>query len=139
MTQFDIVFGIKAPPQQVLAVLFAVERWPEWTSSITSIRRLDAGPLAVGSRAKIRQPKLMPAVWKVTELDKPEDSFGSPSPGVRIVGDHLIDAGADGSKAALSLRYSGLFAPILSQFYGRLSEHYLSLEANGLRKRCEGS
>ncbi len=60
---FNITVEIQASPQTVWGVLREIKRWPEWTPTVTSIQRLDNGPLVVGSRARIRQPKLPPADW----------------------------------------------------------------------------
>jgi len=60
---FAISVDIAAPPPVVWAVMRDVERWPEWTTTVTRIERLDSGPLTVGSRLRIRQPKLLPADW----------------------------------------------------------------------------
>jgi hypothetical protein len=56
VTDFSIVVDIKASPDEVAVVSLDVERWPEWTSTMTSARRLNEGLLAVESRARIRQP-----------------------------------------------------------------------------------
>jgi len=139
VTDFSIVVDIKASPDEVAVVLFDVERWPEWTSTMTSVRRLDEGLLAVGSRARIRQPKLLPAVWQVTELDAGRGfNWVTQSLGLQLKAEHLVEADGAGSRVTLLLRFSGLLGPLAGHLYGNPSQRYLATEAEGLRKRCEG-
>ena len=74
-----------------------IERWPEWGSTVTSVRRLDDGPLEVGSRVRIEQPRIPPTEYVVTELE-PNRSFiwVATAPGVRTTARHL----AEGIKAS---------------------------------------
>ncbi len=135
---FNITVEIQASPQTVWGVLREIERWREWTPTVTSIRCLDDGPLAVGSRARIRQPKLPPADWRVTELEEGRSfTWVTGSPGVRVTARHWVDPHASGSRATLSLTFAGLLGPLVGRLARALNERYLRLEADGLKTRSE--
>jgi len=116
----------------------AVESWPDWTASVTSIKKLDPGPLSIGSRARVSQPKLMPAVWTVTEIDAGRSfSWVSRTPGVRVTGIHRVEPSTIGCRVTLSVKFEGLLAGIAARIFRKLNEEYLQLEATGLKRRCE--
>ena len=91
---------IAAPPERVWPVVVDVERWPERIPTVDAVERLDAGPLAVGSRTRLQQPRLPTAVWMVTELaDGSSYTWESSSPGVTITATHVVEPHPDGSRA----------------------------------------
>jgi uncharacterized membrane protein len=139
MLDFRIDVAINAPPHCVWAVMRDIERWPEWTPTVRKVRRLDRGPLAVGSRALIWQPKLPPARWKVTELDDARRSFTweTWSPGMRLQARHSVEDTGNTSRATLSVEFSGLLGPLFARVTRSLNNRYLSLEARGLKERSE--
>jgi uncharacterized membrane protein len=129
---------ISAPPERVWAVMSDIARWPEWTASVTRVEPLDAGPLAVGHRARIRQPRLLPAVWRVTALTPGRGfTWVTRSPGVRVTARHWVEQANGGSRAHLALRYDGLLSGLVARLAGRLTSRYLALEASGLKARSE--
>lgn len=136
MRRFTIGVDIPAPPDRVWAVMADVERWPEWTSSVTEVRRLDRGPLVVGSRARIRQPRLLPATWEVTELVQGRRfTWVTRSPGVRVTAEHEVVPAGAGSRATLSVRFAGPLGLLVARVTRRLNQRYLQLEADGLHAR----
>jgi len=105
---------------------------------VTHVQRLDRGPFAVGSSARVLQPKLRPAVWQVTELDANcSFTWVTRAPGVRMTAGHYVEARGDGSRAALSFEISGLLGPIISRLYRGLIQQYVATEASGLKRRSE--
>jgi uncharacterized protein YndB with AHSA1/START domain len=137
--RFVRTVGIKAPPARVWQMLSDVEAWPSWTASVTSVKLLDEGPLHVGGRARIRQPRLPVATWKVTEL-VPGSSFTwvARGPGLRTTGRHEVVPDGDWSAATLTLDQEGLLGGLMGRLTRGLTERYLRLEADGLKRRSEG-
>ena len=137
---FDISVDITAPPHVVWSVMSDVERWHEWTSSVRSIRILDEGPLKVGSRALIRQPRFPPAVWAVTEIEHGRSfTWKSGAPGMRVYGRHSVAPVPGGSRANLHLHYEGALGWLLARLTRDITNRYLGFEAAGLKKRSEGA
>jgi uncharacterized membrane protein len=133
-----VAVHIEAPPEKVFAVLCDVERWPEWTATMTRVQRLDSGPFAIGSSAQVRQPRLRTAVWRVTELqDRRNFTWTTRSPGLRMTAGHLVEPQGAGSRVELTLELSGLIAPVVSRLFGGLIERYIATESQGLKKRSE--
>ena len=138
MRKFTKVVQIAAPPDRVWPVMIDVEHWSDWTKSVTSIKRLDSGPFATGSRARVLQPKLLPAVWTVTELEAGRTfTWESRMPGLRVLGIHSVQAIEQGSRVTLSIEFRGLWAGIAGRVFRKLNEEYLNMEAAGLKRRCE--
>ncbi|GIF51557.1 hypothetical protein Afe04nite_60960 [Asanoa ferruginea] len=123
------------------AVLRDVTDWPRWTASMTTVERLDDGPLRLGSQARIKQPGMPALVWEVTTFeDEAEFSWTNRSPGVRTVGRHLLHRNADGStRITLELHQTGPIAGLLNLMSGRRNRRYLELEVAGLKAASEAA
>ncbi|MCM0677463.1 SRPBCC family protein [Micromonospora phytophila] len=137
--RFEAGTELAADAERVWTVLVDVERWPEWTASVRRARRLEPGPLVVGATARLEQPKLRPAVWRVTELTGGcAFTWVSVSPGVRTRAEHRVLPLPDGrSRVELVVEQSGPLAGVVGWLYGDLTRRYLRMEADGLRRRCE--
>lgn len=136
MRQFQVTVDAPASPRQVWNILRDVEHWPEWTASVTNARSLDPGPLTVGSRVRITQPKLPPALWKITEWDEAATRFTwvSTGPGIHVTARHTVTPSPSGSRIHLAIDYAGLFGPLLGWLLRDINQRYIALEANGLVK-----
>ncbi|MFJ6197034.1 SRPBCC family protein [Micromonospora sp. NPDC092111] len=137
--RFEASTEIAAGIDRVWAVQTDVDRWPEWTASVRAARRLEPGPFTLGATARLEQPRLRPAVWRVTEIDPPRwFVWESDSPGVHVRGEHrIVPLADDRVRVELAVVLTGPLAGLTGRLGGRTTRRYLRLEADGLRRRCE--
>ena len=138
--RLDVTVDISAPPEVVWAVLSDVRSWPTWTASITSVRPLNPDPLQVGSRVRIKQPRLPATVWTVSDLVEGERfAWTSSGPGVHTRASHRVVGTAAGSRVTLSIDQAGVLGRLVGRLYGGLTRRYVEMEAAGLKRRSESS
>lgn len=134
-----ITVDIDAPVERVWQVLTDIDRWPEWTDSVTSARRLDSGDLRPGSRAELVQPRIPKGVWTVTVVE-PELAFTweQTGPGVRTTARHRLEPLPGGStRVHLAVEQAGWLGATVGRLYRRLTDRYLAMESAGLKARSE--
>jgi uncharacterized membrane protein len=141
MREFIKSIPIDATASQIWTVLCDVENWHMWTASITSIHLTNGSQLQMNSRATIKQPKFPAAKWRVTEFESSKRfTWVYASPGVVVTASHEINESTTerGNVVTLRLRFDGLLGSMWGYLTRDINMRYLTMEAEGLRRRCEG-
>ena len=136
------VFGIdiSAPPSRVWQLIMDVESWPQWSPSMTDIKRLDSGPFGPGSQARVKQPGLPVLVWQVTDLaEDAEFTWVTRTPGVATSARHQVSEIAGGTRLTLTLTWSGPFSGLTSALVRKRARQALAQEAAGAKSRIEAA
>jgi hypothetical protein len=128
---------IAAPIEKVFSVLTDVEHWSEWTKTISKSEIIGDKEFQVGTKIKINQPKLSPAIWVVTERSQNRLVWVKDSPGLKISAKHILESTKEGTSFVNSISYEGFFARLAYAISRSLTEKYIAMEANGLRCVCE--
>jgi hypothetical protein len=129
---------IDATPDAVWAVTVDVERWPEWTPTVTAVRLVGPGDIGPGSVARIKQPMQPESEWVVTEF-RPGERFAWATcrAGLRLLATHELTAGSGGTRNVLSVQATGPLAMILGPLLRPALRRALAEENRGLKARCE--
>jgi carbon monoxide dehydrogenase subunit G len=116
MQRVERTARIPAPPSEVFAYLADLDNLAEWQSGIVSAERVDRGPMAVGSSARVTRELMgqrLAVPLTVTEYEPPARlGIGSEVSGVRAAA--MLDlTEADGGTAteltfAMEIRGSGM-------------------------------
>lgn len=130
---------IDAPAQLVWEVFSDVERWPEWTASVTSLVARDGAGLDVGKRFAIKQPGMHKLVWTVTDIERGSTwTWVQRSPGVSVTARHWVSALPGGrTLVRQELDQGGVLGSLVGRLMAKKTKRFLELEANGLKARSE--
>jgi carbon monoxide dehydrogenase subunit G len=130
--------SVNATPERAWEVMKDVERWPEWTPSMSKVELLQPGEVQVSAKVRITQPKFPSAVWTVTKVEPNRYlEWRSTSPILTSTGEHRIEPEGDGCRLTLAIEQTGLLVPVLKLFYEKTILAYLDLEAKGFKARAE--
>jgi uncharacterized membrane protein len=138
MPSHETSVQIAAPVEKVWATTYAIESWPGWSPTMTSVTRSDSGPLGPGSSARVRQPKLRPATWVVDVADENRNfTWHTGGPGYQISAAHLFEPTGAGTSVLLRVEATGPLASLVWLLAGRTAVRYVEQEAAALKRACE--
>lgn len=137
--RFEKTIEIDAPQQRVWDVLSDIEAWPARIETVDVVQPLTPGPIGRGSRVRLKQPKLPEGTWEVTAWDAPASfEWVQKASGVTSVAGHRVEAlGEDRARLTLTLDMRGLLIPVIGLFYKDLTNRYMDLEAEGMKRAAE--
>ena len=139
--RFEQSIDIDARQQRVWDVLSDLEAWPQRVETVDVVELLTPAPVGEGSRVRLKQPKLPEGVWEVTVWDAPSYfEFRQQSGGVTNVAGHRVEALEEGrSRLTLTLEMRGLLVPVVALFFKGLTNRYMTIEAQGMKRATESA
>jgi uncharacterized protein YndB with AHSA1/START domain len=120
---------VDAPAARVWQLLVDVEGWPAWTESMREIKRLEDGPLVVGSRSRVTQPKGRPMVTQLEPMR--EFTWVAAQPGLSLEAVHRIDDVGDDVRTTLEFIGTGPLTWLANLIAGSRIRSYLNMESGG--------
>jgi uncharacterized membrane protein len=137
--RFEQSIDIDARQQRVWDVLSDLESWPQRIETVDVVELLTPAPTGEGSRVRLKQPKLPEGIWEVTVWDAPSYfEYRQRSGGVASVAGHRVVAlEEDRSRLTLTLDMRGPLVPVVALFYQGLTNRYMTIEAEGMKRAAE--
>jgi uncharacterized membrane protein len=137
--RFEQSIDIDAQQQRVWDVLSDLEAWPRRIETVDAVELLTPAPVGEGSRVRLKQPKLPEGIWEVTVWDPPTYfEFRQQSGGLTDDAGHRVTAlGDTRSRLTLTLEMRGLLVPVVALFWKSLTNRYMTMEAQGMKRAAE--
>ena len=139
--RFEKSIEIAASQQRVWDVLSALEAWPERIETVDTVELLTPAPITKGSRVRLKQPKLPEGTWDITVWDAPSYfEWTQKMTGATSVAGHRVEALGEGrARLTLTLEMRGLAISIIGRFYKDLTNRYINLEAETMKRIAESA
>ena len=131
--------AVAAPAEMVWTLTLDVERWPDITPTMTEISRLDEGPVAVGSQARVRQPAQRARVWTVTRLEPNHFEWDAEMGPIHMRGGHHITPTQAGCTNRLTLDLEGFGSGLFGRVARRALAKALQQENEGFKAAAEAA
>jgi uncharacterized protein YndB with AHSA1/START domain len=135
----DSSIEIDAPAAVVWEVFTDVEKWPDWTASVSKLTALDSEQITPGNRFEIIQPKFPKLVWTVTAADPGRSwTWTQRSLGATTLATHEV-VPVEGGRTMVRQRIDqrGPIGTLAGLAVRRRTRRYLQLEAEGLKQTSE--
>jgi uncharacterized membrane protein len=137
---FEKTIEIDAPQQRVWDVLSDLEAWPRRIETVDVVELLTPAPITKGSQVRLQQPKLPEGIWAITVWDAPSYfEWTQKTSGITSVAGHRVEPLGEGrARLTLTLDMRGFLIPV-ALFYKGLTNRYMNLEAEGMKRAVETS
>jgi uncharacterized membrane protein len=139
--RFEESIDLDAQQQRVWEVLSDLEAWPRRIETVDVVELLTPAPMSKGSRVRLKQPKLPEGTWDITVWDAPSYfEWRQKSGGITSVAGHRVEMLEEGrSRLTLSLDMRGPLIPVIGLFYRGLTNRYMTIEAEGMKRAAESA
>jgi uncharacterized membrane protein len=139
--RFEESIDIDAQQERVWEVLSDIEAWPRRIETVDVVELLTPAPMSKGSRVRLKQPKLPEGIWDITVWDAPSYfEWRQKSGGITSVAGHRVEMLEEGrSRLTLSLDMRGPLIPVIGLFYKGLTNRYMTIEAQGMKRAAESA
>lgn len=136
----QVTHTVEAPVDVVWRTFAALERWPEWTPTVTALEPSNRDGLRVGDTAAMTQPGQRDRVWTITEVTE-GSSFvweATDPGGIKLTATHTATAvDEDTTRLELSFAVTGAMAWLARLLGGRTIRRYVETEAASIKEWCE--
>ena len=139
--RFERSIEINASQQRVWEVISDLEAWPQRLETVDSVELLTPAPLAKGSRVRLKQPRLADAIWDVKIWDAPAYfEWTQKTSAMTNIAGHRVEALGDGrARLTLTLDMRGPLSPLTGLLYKGLTNRYMGIEAEGMKRAAESA
>ena len=139
--RFEKSIDIDAPQQRVWDMLSDLETWPQRIETVDTVELLTPAPVTKGSRVRLKQPKLGEGIWDITVWDAPSYfEWTQKTVGATSVAGQRVEALGEGrARLTLTLDLRGFLIPIFGRLFKKLTNRYMNLEAEGIKRAAESA
>jgi ribosome-associated toxin RatA of RatAB toxin-antitoxin module len=131
---------IAAPLSLLWRLTTDVTAWPSFMPTVQRVERLDAGPLRVGSSARVKQPAQTAAVWTVTRLEPSREfTWETRRLGLLMTGRHLLEPAGEGTRNTLVIDVTGRGSRVFAALFGAMITRVLREEAAAFERAARDS